>query len=763
MLTSYKRLFFLLLALVPQLLFAQVKFYQHDTTVKVYNAAGEQTLAWCGGFNNPQFAMGDLDHDGLQDLAVFDPGNGVRTFLNKGVPGNPDYHFAPEYALNFPPVYGYMIMADYNCDGITDLFQRGGDGFTVYKGYYNAGNQLCFAFYQSLFYSNDTWAGGWANAFCNPGDIPSVVDVDNDGDLDFVAYDIAGGRMNYYKNMQVELGLPCDSIRIALKDRCWGKVYQGFYRSHVLASPCDNSGLLRDAGGKVTHSGNTPCLFDWDMDGDMDYLDGSVSYNEMTFLKNGRIEYGGNDSMVSQDTTWQSGGHMIDIPIWPTAYNIDIDQDGKKDLLIAPNAGNASENYKCIWFYKNLSTPGSPNWQFKSDSFLTDKTIDLGNAASPMLFDYDKDGKLDLFIGSDGYRQPSGLLQSRLSYYRNTSAGGNTSFTLQSTDFMGISASSFKGSAPTTGDIDHDGKSDLILGHADGTLSYYKNMAASETVPPDWQLTQLQLKDVNGATINVDGNAAPFIYDMDKDGEADLIIGNLYGSIVYYQNVSTTAGAVRLKLVNTQLGNAYSDPLQNIGNFSTPFIGKIDSSGIDYLLMGSNSGNIYRYTGFQSGDTTATYTMLDDQYSFIDSTYNLYKHPGTAYGIYGNWRSSVAVGDIDGSGSYAMIVGNLKGGVEFYKRKVYTAATPPVVVDPVHVSVYPNPARDELNISWTGITSSPLQISIVSTTGQVVQQLSAPTAALHANISLPPLPAGIYICTLQHDAGRYYSKFTVLR
>jgi len=92
--------------------------------------------------------------------------------------------------------------------------------------------------------------------------------------------------MNLYKNMRVEDGLPCDSIRIKLKDECWGKVYQGFYRTHYLAQTCDNSTLLKPAG-RPTHSGNTPCMFDWDMDGDMDYLDGSVSYNEMTFLKNG--------------------------------------------------------------------------------------------------------------------------------------------------------------------------------------------------------------------------------------------------------------------------------------------------------------------------------------------------------------------------------------------------------------------------------------------------------------------------------------------
>mgnify|MGYP001600723172 CR=1 FL=1 len=73
----------------------------------------------------------------------------------------------------------------------------------------------------------------------------------------------------------------------------------------------------------------------------------------MTFLRNGRIPSApaGADSMVSQDTMWQTGGRRIDIPIWPAAHHVDVDQDGKKDLLIAPNGGTASKNYNNVWYY----------------------------------------------------------------------------------------------------------------------------------------------------------------------------------------------------------------------------------------------------------------------------------------------------------------------------------------------------------------------------------------------------------------------------
>ena len=747
---------------------AQVMLYQHDTTVKVYAYGYEQTLAWCGGFNNPQFGMADLNNDGLEDLVVYEPGNSLRTFLNMGTAGHPNYRYAPEYAGNFPAIMDYMVLADYNCDGIADLFHQGWTGVEVYTGYYNAANQLCFRFYADLFYNNSI-TGGPANVFNNPGDIPAIVDVDNDGDLDIVSFDIAGGTMNWYKNQQVELGLPCDSIRLCLKDRCWGKFYQGFTLPHMLGYSCGpDCPTCRLAGGtsRTTHTGDTPCLFDWDMDGDYDYLGGNISYNEMVFLKNGRIEYGGLDSMVSQDTTWQTGGTVIHLPQWPAAFNIDIDQDGKKDLLISPNI-YGSENYNCIWYYKNYTTPGVPDWRFQSDSFLTDVTIDIGTASYPTYFDYDKDGKPDLFIGSDGYYQSAtGLLRSRISYYKNTSTPGHPAFTLQTNDFLGLNSMNFQGIAPAMGDIDNDGKADLVMGHKDGTLSYYKNVAANDLVTPIWHLQEIALTDEDGDTINVGGYAAPFIYDVDKDGKKDLVIGDITGHLQYYQNVTTVPGTIKLKLINTMLGGVMADSAHVYGNYSVPFIGPLDSTGIDYLLIGSYSGNVYEYTGFQSGDTTAIYTMVTPDFAFIDSACNAYNNAGTPRGIYSGTRSTVTIGDINNDGNYYMVAGNNKGGVEMYKLKAYTPTISHVggpANEQGKLDIFPNPVSEKLSVRWSGILEDKVQISFMNMEGQELFTEAMPANAGYAGIPVSMLDPGMYVCVLQSGANRYYSKFTVIR
>ena len=137
----------------------QGEVYKYDTTWKVYANSVEKTLGFSGGFNNPQFSLGDLNNDGRRDLVVFEKGSmQIKTFVNYGTAGSPDYRYRPQYEKHFPEKNGqravgsYMKMEDLNCDDIPDVITRGLGGFSVYYGYYS-NNELRFNYYKDLYYS----------------------------------------------------------------------------------------------------------------------------------------------------------------------------------------------------------------------------------------------------------------------------------------------------------------------------------------------------------------------------------------------------------------------------------------------------------------------------------------------------------------------------------------------------------------------------------------------------------------------------------
>lgn len=755
---------YLLLSCIPFLGFAQSSnnVYREDSSIKVYQDGSQRLLAWAGGFKAPQFAQADLDRDGLKDLVIYEWGEGglVRTFLNKGTATAAKYIYAPAFEQNFPHCQDYLKLEDYNRDGVADLIHKGTGGFEVWKGYYNSQNQLAFTMKGQLRYNTPS---GSINAYSQASDIPAIVDIDGDGDLDFFGYDITGGIITFYKNCQQELGLPKDSIEVCIPSNCWGHMYQAFARPYILGlvpsgapgATCPTFGTFskcKTVGGEqkeARHQGNCMLMLDYEGDGDMDLLDGNISYPDMQYLRNGRRDFSWpTDSVVSQDTFWQTGGRRVYMPNWPSAFYIDADGDGKRDLLVSPHDDRNGENYKTIAFYKNTGSATAPVFTYQNDTFLVDQTLDFGTGSYPVLYDYNKDGKPDLFVGSDGYFTLNGTLASRLAYYQNSSVGGVTRFTLVSLDFLGLSAQNFPGIAPAFGDLDGDGDDDMVLGHTDGTLSYYKNTASSANVQPVWTLDQPLLKAAAGDTINVGYYATPYIYDINKDTKPDLLVGNQSGQISYYQNSPSVAGP-GLSLGTDFLGDIQAVPGNSYSGYSAIWIGKVDSTGTEYLLCGNGMGNISRWSGFQTGNVTAPYTRVDSVFAGID------------VGL----RNTPTLGDADGDGKNEIISGNRLGGLNIFRQG------PPITTGIPRVSagtcmMYPNPAQTQVVITWdTNFAGddAPVQISLFNALGQRVRQSDGPGSRRAVVLTISDLASGIYTCHIGAPGAQESLKLTVIR
>lgn len=694
----------------------QGKVYERFNDAGV-SVGGLPLLApWCGGINSVQINHADLNNDGKKDLIMYDQNSyDIKTFINTGTIGEIRYTYDHKYEKNFPTIFNYMILKDYNCDGIPDLFHKGLPGVSVYKGYYQAG-ELKFTFYKDLYFPGTF---GQVNVFVQPDDIPSIIDVDNDGDLDVVAFGVNGTFLEYTKNMRVELGLPCDSMRMELVDNCYGKFFQNATMTAVFGISCKGFSSEK----KLRHTGNCFVLLDIEGDGDLDFLGGNVSFNYAQLLKNGATSSAA--VYNAQDTTYNSAGHILFMPSWPAPFHVDIDNDGDKDILFTSHTeNNFSADYHAVAFYRNQGSDALPNFVYQHDSLLTPQMIDIGSYSYPTFFDYDKDGKKDLFVGGEGYLDnATGIRHTQLAYYRNTSSPGAVSFQLITNDFLGLSANQYKGIFPTFGDLSGDGIDDLVLGNVNGYITVYKNYAASNLVMPNFLLLTDSIPGVS-----VGNHSAPLVFDFNQDGRTDLLVGNQGGYITYFEDTSTSA-VKKLALQTISLGNVKAGDLSNIYGYCVPFIGKMDEMNKPYLMVGNIDGTIARYDNFINNP--GTFTRIDSTYSEIKTLS----------------RSAPAVTDIDGDGKYDMVVGNKTGGLYYFKQvKNVLNGIRDANIDASAILLYPNPAGNAIYLlSAVEITEGP-QVSIQDMYGRVIKQTRI-DLSMPSSIDITGLTPGIYIAS----------------
>jgi len=651
---------------------SQGKVYEifNDAVVNTYGNA--ISAPFCGGLNSYQIQHADLNNDNKKDLILYDQNNKLlKTFLNTGIAGQVNYIYAPQYEKNFPTELNYnhyLILKDYNCDGIPDLFHNGNFGVTAYKGFYQ-NNELKFTFYKNVWARRIT-ANDSINAYVQNNDIPSIEDADGDGDLDILAFDVQGVYTVMHKNMRVEYGLPCDSLKMEIADKCWGKFFQTFNREVYTNSFCTPAFI---SNKKKRHTGNCILQLDIDGDGDMDLMGGNISFNDAQLLFNN-----GSNIINAQDTNYNITGHKLYMPSWPAPFHCDIDNDGDDDLLFTShNDDMSSANYNTVAWYKNTGNAGAPNYIYAHDSLLATEMIDVGSYSYPTFFDFDKDGKKDLFVGTEGYLDnATGILTSKIAFYKNTSTIGNTSFQLITHDFLNLSTQNHQGIFPTFGDITGDGIDDLIFGGVKGNIALYKNTASSNLVQPVFVKITDSLPNLKSGEYST-----PVVVDFNQDGKNDLFVGSKVGKIAYFEDTSSTS-TTKLALKTTAVGNIKAGSAGQFFGYSAPFIGKIDNTDSTVLLIGNVDGNIERYDSFINNYTL--FNRLDSNYSFIQASN----------------RAVPAVADIDGDGKYEMVIGNKMGGLYYYKqvKTINPNTVHSVEYNQNTIAIFPNPCSEQLQI-----------------------------------------------------------------
>lgn len=733
------------------------------------------TLGDFGGFNNPQFSAADLNNDGTEDLVVFDrTDNRFFTFINNGTPNTIDYTYAPKYAANFPATNKWALMRDYNCDGVADIFARPTqpvDGIAVWQGSYNANNELTFTsisltptplwFQDVLFYY--TVSGFPATLNVINTDIPTIDDIDGDGDLDVLSFRQTGGYVVHYENMSQELGYGCDSLIFELRTDCWGRFRESAVTNDVSLSPSVDScygtkyfvagkgdldnphDTIHSAGGLSggsRHAGSTSMAIDLDNDGDKELLLGDVSFSNVVMLSNG----------YNADTAWMNSKDSIfpnyDVPIrmdiFPITFYLDINNDNKKDLLVTPNEPNVSEDIRCVQLYENQTSNQFPSFQYTQDDFLVGQMLDVGRGAAPTFFDYNADGLEDLVIGSHGQYAPNtGVSKGRLHLYENTGTATEPQFSLVDADYLGVTAFDVKGVIPTFGDIDNDLDEDLIIGLADGTLYFFENTAGQGN--PAVFANVVPFYD----SIDVGTNAAPQLVDLNRDGLMDMVIGDFQGISTYYENSGTIGNpifsVVTTPFPNNTLGAIDVRPIGRSRGFATPHF--YDNNGDYELYIGSEVGAIYQYDSIDN-NLGGAFALRSNNFS------NLYE----------GYYIKLAISDINNDGYKDFVIGNERGGIRFYSLDTNTVFTNRILKpETLAISLYPNPTKDYITLGFEENINGNIQIQIVNALGQIVQNQQLSNVNQQERIELNNLPEGMYFCRVQSEKGHWIQSFIVTK
>ena len=765
---NQKTLLLLLLITINHIAYSQIDFTINNNITVLKNDQELQN-AWAGGLNFCQFSQIDLNLDGINDLFIFDKSgkNGTRNG-NKKVPflfdeNTNSYQYAPEYINNFPELTDWTLLVDYNQDLKADIFTSFNSSIALYTN--NSDDVLSFDFTKIL--TSDAGFGP-INLYVSSSDIPAIVDVDGDEDIDILTFDPSGSHVYYHENKSIQMFGNSDSINLIRNDECWGNFQEDFSTNSVTLNLDENCNEIDDGGRSAKHSGSTLLAFDINpnINQSLELLLGDLTYDNMVMLFNdGTPE---DAFIIDQDLNFPSYNESINLTKFPGAFHLDINNDNSKDLIISPNGVNVSENHKNVLLYQNTGTneDGETQFSFIENDFLVKTMIDGGANATPILQDLNNDNLKDLIIANKGYFD-NGNYNSSLTIFQNIGTNENPIFNFITDDFANLSSilgmsPSTQALHPTFGDINNDGNIDMILGDNNGQLFYFENDGSTFSNWPNFL-------DYELLNIDVGSFATPQLVDLNRDGLLDLIIGErmgidngIYNGINYYQNIGSLTNPQfedltpelpsgeldenENEIIIKSLGGIHlADPVY-LTAYTAPQIFELNDQF--HLAIGTEQGKIYLYNNIETIDDINADTILNLESEFNLITDNLLNETNCIH-------SKVAISDLNNDDLPDVIRGNASGGVELFFSNNFNISTPNIILE--NIKVFPNPNNGIFNIQL------PLKykgtITVHSNLGQMITEQKITSKKEEINMS--NIKSGLYIISIITDEQIFTQKILI--
>ena len=564
--------------------------------------------------------------------------------------------------------------------------------------------------------AQNPWVGG-LNA-CQFG----RMDLNQDGKKDLIVFDRHGNRLLCFLNkgmegeIRYEYTTAYDSAFPKLNDWAVFADYDGDGREDIFTFSHDWPGIevyrnvssqeypafelvvspfltSWQGGGEVNlfaTEADYPAIVDLDGDGDLDILTFGVIGNfiekhlnlsverfgcrdslvfERTDMCWGRVAESEEDNLMYLDTCLFGKGMVVSKDGFrhrgATVAVRDLNGDGLPDLLLA------DVDYPGLTLLLNGGDVDHALMVSQTEQFPPSTPVDLPSMPVPFFTDINNDGVDDLLVSPFDPNLMASVGKESVWLYLNHGTNEIPDFQLYSKSFLQDQMIDVgKGAYPVFTDWDGDGLLDLKVKDFDGQFTVFKNVGTTSQ-PAFEQVYEAKERDLEWS--------AQCYFDVDQDGLADLVEGNISGRLSFYR------GTFNGFVLDSDFwgGVDVCDYSVSYSGYSVPTLFWYHDQLL--LCVGSEQGKLFLYRVSEGAEFEEVDRLWKEICPDLPERFGMH--------------SAAAVADLNVDGLLDIAVGNFGGGLQLFNANI------PVVnlgitenQDDDGVMIFPNPVTSLLHV-----------------------------------------------------------------